>query len=495
MRILYIDIDTLRADHLSCYGYHRNTSPNVDAVAHEGVRFENCYVSDAPCLPSRTALWSGRFGYQTGVVDHGGIAAQPLIEGPGRGFWDVFCETSWMAALRKVGYRTATVSSFAERHSAWHWYAGYMEILNPGKRGMEIADDVTPLALDWIKRHAEEEDWFLHVNYWDAHVPFRTPLEYGNPFSHDPLPSWLDEKMLKDSWDSYGPGCPQDLHLWHGVMGKMCEAGEYPRVPIQLDTMQNLRKFIDGYDTGIRYADDHIGILLDALEQAGALKDTVIIIGADHGESLGELNVFGDHQMADVTSSRVPLIVRWPGISDQPRVDKDLHYHFDWAATLIELVGGEVPTNWDGQPFTAAFKDGREDGRDYLVSSQAAWSCQRSVRFNSNDRPYLCMRTYHDGYKNLDPIMLFDLERDFHEQNDLKGTSPEVVDQAMHMLTDWQQEMMTRSQSGVDPMMTVLKQGGPFHVRGKLAEYLERLTVTGRSHHARLLSARHPEGT
>ena len=63
MRILYVDIDTLRADHLGCYGYHRDTSPNIDALAQQGTRFENCYVSDAPCLPSRTALWSGRCGF------------------------------------------------------------------------------------------------------------------------------------------------------------------------------------------------------------------------------------------------------------------------------------------------------------------------------------------------------------------------------------------------------------------------------------------------
>jgi arylsulfatase A-like enzyme len=72
VRILYIDIDTLRADHLGCYGYHRDTSPNIDELARQGVRFDDCYASDAPCLPSRTALWSGRFDFHTGVVNRGG---------------------------------------------------------------------------------------------------------------------------------------------------------------------------------------------------------------------------------------------------------------------------------------------------------------------------------------------------------------------------------------------------------------------------------------
>ncbi len=72
MRILYVDIDSLRPDHLGCYGYHRNTSPTIDSIAKEGVKFTNFYSTDTPCLPSRTALFGGNFGFKTGVVNHGG---------------------------------------------------------------------------------------------------------------------------------------------------------------------------------------------------------------------------------------------------------------------------------------------------------------------------------------------------------------------------------------------------------------------------------------
>ena len=102
MRILYIDVDSLRPDHLGCYGYHRDTSPTIDALASEGVRFNNVYASDAPCLPSRTALWSGRFGFHTGVVNHGGTAAQPFVE-PERWVTDSFHDTGWMARIARAG--------------------------------------------------------------------------------------------------------------------------------------------------------------------------------------------------------------------------------------------------------------------------------------------------------------------------------------------------------------------------------------------------------
>ncbi|NOZ27319.1 MAG: sulfatase, partial [Chloroflexi bacterium] len=449
MRILYIDIDTLRPDHLGCYGYHRNTSPNIDALAERAVRFDNCYVTDAPCLPSRAALWSGRCGFHTGVVGHGGTAADPFIEGPTRGFRDIFWATCWMTALRRAGFRTVTVSPFGERHGAWHWYAGFSEIYNPGKGGMEIADDVTPIALDWIRRNARDDNWFLHINYWDPHTPYRTPEAFGNPFQDDPLPDWLTEEVRQRSWEGFGPHSAQEPHGWGGETFYQ----NYPRIPAQLDSMEAVRRWIDGYDVGIRYADEHVGRILNALADEGVLDETVIMVSSDHGENQGELNVWGDHQTADHITSRVPLLVRWPGLTDEPRVDRALHYHYDWAATLIELVGGQVPDNWDGRPFTAAFRQGREEGRPYLVVSQNAWSCQRSVRFDD----YICLRTYHDGYKQLEPVMLFDLANDPHEQHDLAAERPDLVDRAMGMLAEWHHEMAATSRHNVDPMMTVLR--------------------------------------
>ena len=489
MRILYIDIDSCRPDHLGCYGYHRPTSPNIDTLAAGGVRFDHCYVPDAPCLPSRTALWSGRCGFHTGVVGHAGTAAQPFVEGPTRGFQDSFGGTGWMNALRQAGHRTATVSSFGERHSAWQWYAGYNEIYNPGKSGMEIADEVSPYALEWLHRHARAENWFLHVNYWDPHTPYRTPAEYGNPFANDPPPAWLTDEVWQRAWQGFGPHSPQepfgfaDPTLWNEIAYR-----RFPGNPDQIDSPATMRHWIDRYDTGIRYVDDHVGRLLNALADQGVLDETVIMVGADHGENQGELNVWGDHQTADAITCRVPLIVCMPGSGGQARVDGALHYHYDWAATLIELAGGQVPANWDGQAFTAAFQAGREQGRPFLVISQQAWACQRSVRFDN----YLLLRSYHDGYKDLEPLMLWDLNADPHEQHDLAPARPELVARGLSLLAEWYGAMALTSRYDVDPMMTVLREGGPFHTRGMLKNYLTRLRETGRAQHAERLARLYP---
>jgi arylsulfatase A-like enzyme len=491
MRILFIDIDTLRPDHLGCYGYHRSTSPNIDRIAAQGVRFDNCYVSDAPCLPSRSGLWSGRTGFHTGIVNHGGVAADPFIEGSTRGFRDVYDRTGWIPMLSRLGLHTVTVSPFAERHSAWWWYAGYKEMYNPGKGGVESAEDVTPLALDWIRRNARKDNWFLHVNYWDPHTPYRAPQSFGNPFASDPLPAWLTEEVRQKCWDGYGPHSAQEPMGFHVDEG--CEiAAQNPRVPLQIDSMDAVRRWIDGYDTGVRYADEHVGILLDALAAEGVLDDLVIIISSDHGENLGELNVWGDHQTADNITCRVPLIIRWPGVTDTPRVDRALHYHFDWAATLVEMLGGTVPANWDGRAFTQAFRAGCDQGREYLVVSQGAWSVQRGVRFNAGGEEYFCLRSYHDGYKMVQPLMLFNLTRDPHEQYELTGCCAEEINYAMRLLSDWEREQMLSSTTNIDPLMTVLREGGAHHTRGCLPGYLQRLRDTGRGHHAGRLEQLHP---
>ncbi len=110
MRILYIDIDTLRPDHLGCYGYHRNTSPNIDAIAANGTRFTSVYASDVPCLPSRTALVTGTFGIRNGVNNHGGAAAELASRGAERGFFNQWVVRSLPSVLGMAGLRSASIS-------------------------------------------------------------------------------------------------------------------------------------------------------------------------------------------------------------------------------------------------------------------------------------------------------------------------------------------------------------------------------------------------
>jgi choline-sulfatase len=482
MRILYIDIDTLRADHVGCYGYHRDTTPNIDRLAARGIRFARCYASDVPCLPSRTALFSGRFGTRNGVVSHGGTAAEPFVEGPGRGFFSLLGKTAWPALLRKLGLYTATISSFPARHSAFHFCAGFDEVRNPGKLGLESADLIHQLTDEWLQKHGARDHWFLHVHLWDPHTPYRAPEDYGEPFAEQPLPAWLTEEVRASHFASYGPHSAQE------AVGFSTDYpyGAYPRQPRQIADMEAVRQLLDGYDTGVRYADDYIGRWIDRLKQLGVDAETAVLVSSDHGETLGELNVYGDHHTADEHTAHVPFVMTWPGLA--PRVQHGLCYPLDVAASIVELLGGTVPPEWDGRSLAPALREGRDEGRDELVITQGAWTCQRGLRWGD----HLYLRTYHDGYHPYDAELLFDVVGDPHEQRDLSAREPGLIAQARERLSAWHADVMRRNPAGVDPLETVLAEGGPSHTRGKLRAYLERLRATSRAHWAQQLEQRHP---
>lgn len=124
-------------------------------------------------------------------------------------------------------------------------------------------------------------------------------------------------------------------------------------------------------------------------------------------------------------------------------------------------------------------------------------TAQRAVRFNVSsggaDEAGVCLRTYHDGHKELAPVMLFNLTQDAYMQNDLSAARPELVDKAMGMLAEWHYEMILKSKSNIDPLMTVLREGGPSHMRYQLLKYLEWLRETGRAHHAERLANLSPD--
>ncbi len=486
MRLLYIDIDTLRSDHLGCYGYHRNTSPNIDRFAAGAMQFNNVYTSDAPCLPSRSALLTGRFGIHNGVVNHGGTDADPVIGGADRQFWSALQLTSFPTRLKRAGLKTATISSFAQRHSAFHWYAGFDEAQRvPGAFGLETADEVHALADDWLTRNGQQDNWFLHVHLWDPHTPYRAHADYGEPFAGEPIPDWLTEEIRETHWKQPGPHSAQECN---GFKPRTEMIDIFPRQPQQIPDLLAVRQMFDGYDTGVLVADECVGRLLNKLADLGVLEDTAVMISSDHGETLGELNVYGDHQTADECTTHIPMLLSWPG-AEQLHGEKynAFHYQIDVSATILQLLGVRVPDSWDGQGFAESLNAGKDEGRDHLVVSQGAWTCQRGVRWEN----YMLIQTMHDGYHLYDDIMLFDLQTDPHELSNLADTLPDLRDQGLAKLATWHGAMMTDAARGRDPLANVIAEGGPYHVRGQLPEYLVRLRSTGREAYADALEEKY----
>ena len=143
----------------------------------------------------------------------------------------------------------------------------------------------------------------------------------------------------------------------------------------------------------------------------------------------------------------------------------------------------------NGISYAETLRTGANLGREYLVLSQCSHVCQRSVRFDQ----YLYIRTYHDGYHLFPKEMLFDLESDYFEQHDLAQSRPDLCGIACRFLTDWMQDMMMTSRYQIDPMWTVIREGGPFHAKGNLPMYCRRLEQTGRAEGAAELRRKHPQ--
>lgn len=481
MRILILDIDTLRPDHLGCYGYMRNTSPNIDAVARDGVRFTHYHCSDAPCLPSRAALTTGMMGIHNGAVGHGGTAGDVKLYGRDRSFTDAVMTHSLFNIFRKAGYYTASISPFAERHSSFWFLSGLNEMHNTGKAGLESAEEVMPVVEDWLRRKGGQDNWVLHINLWDAHTPYRAPERIGNPFADLPYPDWIDEAEFQKHLAHIGPHGAREIGMYDDR-----ENPDFPRQPGSLRSRDELRRLFDGYDCGIAYLDQAVGRITGFLQERGLYDDTAILITSDHGEDMGELGLYAEHALADELTTRIPMIIKWPGIA--PHVDDGLHYNIDLLPTLCDLMGVDKYARWDGASYFPALNAQEDCGREYLVLSQCAHVCQRSVRW----RNWLYMVTYHGGLHLSGEEMLFDLTADPHETKNLMAEYPQVAGHCARLLQRWHSEMMAGNDNGIDPMQTVLNEGGPFHSKGQVERYAGRLKETGREAGARQLLARYP---
>ena len=153
--------------------------------------------------------------------------------------------------------------------------------------------------------------------------------------------------------------------------------------------------------------------------------------------------------------------------------------------TFAEIFDVDASDRWDGASYAASLAEPNAAGREALVVSQMAWSCQRSVRWAD----WMLIRTYHTGLKPYPPVMLFNVADDPHELNDLAEARPEVVNEGLAFLERWHAEQMATSPHNIDPLQIILREGGPHHTRYDVEKYCQRLRETGREQYCDTLLA------
>jgi arylsulfatase A-like enzyme len=426
VRTLYVDIDSLRPDHLGCYGYEPPTTPNIDAFAEDTVRFERAYVADSPCMPSRAAFATGRYGINNGVTTHGSA---------GRTLYDV---ERWAPTLPELFFEnrthTAAVSSFP-RHPATWFYHLWHEFNHPQERPGEgfqspRGEDVTRLSTGVLDGH-DGGDLFQYVQYWDPHGPYRRSDEEVERFRSYPAPEYPTAGMIEEhlEWDA-----------WRSARtpGVADEALQYVDVDSIADR-DALNELVSHYDAEIRYADRWVGELLDALRERGVYDDTLVVITADHGEEFGEHGVYREHWSTHDGTQRVPLLVKPPAGTDyDPGARDQLVTNVDMAPTIADYAGLDAPDAWQGRSLRPVLEDPGADWRDRIVVDHGLYTAQRAVR---TDR-WKFIRTYNPGmWSGVTPDrQLFDMHADPWEQTDVSEDNPGVVADLEAEMLAWAEE-------------------------------------------------------
>jgi len=449
MRIIYFDLDCLRPDHLGCYGYNRPTSPNIDAIARQGIRFEHYYCSSSPCLPSRTVWSSGRFGIRNGVCSNHGAGANFYIRTRHYGGPEPEND-SLMRQLRKHGYDTISFSNFADRHNAMWFMRGWTEYHTPNlKGGAETAAEVNEPLLRWLKHSASRENYLLHINYWDVHRCYKMDKSWADRFEGIPVQQpWPDQAAIQAHQHIEGPFTAQ----WQFRDG----VSPFPLMPGSVASRHDFEHMVTGYDAAIAYTDHYVGVVLDELDRQGVLDDAVIVISADHGDAFGEHGVYSDHVCADECIHRIPLIVRWPGVSAANASSDALLYNVDLGPTLCDLLGMPVPADWDGASFKGNIEGEKGLDRDYLVWDHGLYTVQRAVR----TKTHLLVRTYDNYGYPFEPVELYDMVEDPYQAHNIRDQHPEIVDRCSATMADWIQEQRMKGYCIPDPLQEILRERG-----------------------------------
>lgn len=317
--ILLITVDTLRADHLSSYGYPRQTTPNLDRLAAEGVRFDQTAVQWPKTTPSFASMFTATYSKDNDIVRRVGIP--------------VSCRFEMLAkVLARRGYTTQAVVSNGALGREFNFDQGfdtYVETWKVESRTEATsiqAEVVTRMAVGLLDGLAQQSrarrPWFLWVHYLDPHFPYVPPRKWRDRFQGDRFFDRSTKVPVSDRPKQQMAGIGREQVL---------------------DGHDDLAFYVARYDAAIAYADAQIGELLTEMRRRGLLDHTLTAFTSDHGESLGEHAYYFDHgRFGFQTCLRVPLIFHYPGVL-APRVDRQPVELLDLAPTLLEAAGASLP--------------------------------------------------------------------------------------------------------------------------------------------------------
>lgn len=314
--VILIAVDTLRADHLGCYGYSRAVTPHLDAFAKKSIFFQNAFCP----IPKTSASFASML---TGL--------HPFIHKtkPNRGFLDKRFLTL-AELLQNNGYHTAAIVDNANLSSTFLFNQGfetYTEVWNEVQEKEQSTPFISERAISFLKNPGSKP-FFLWLNYIEPHTPYVPPMRFVRPG-----PRGRDVRQVKNR-----------------LMPR--------RVLREMEKNQNYDEgyYVSLYDGAVSYIDFEVGRIIDTFTRQGLDKNTILIFTADHGEDLGERDYFFDHGVLTFTATaRVPLILFVPGRG--AAVVEASSSVMDIYPTVLDCLGQSAPYPLQGVSLLKPEKD------------------------------------------------------------------------------------------------------------------------------------------
>lgn len=302
--VLLVSIDALRPDHLSCYGYQRQTTPNINKVAEGGARFTQAITHSSHTCISLPTMMSSTYFNTDGMQE-----------------WTDFLDPAvptLAEVLKRSGYYTTLITNHGAIAKLAGLKRGMDEIYTSG---FEIkADGISQEAVAWLERN-QSRKFFLYIHYFDTHGPYRPPPPYN-------------KKYLRDGFNLIHKNLPivsdpdMDWRVSGHIPNHIAERG-----------ITDADYYVSQYDGGISFTDAQFGTVLDKLRELGLDKNTLIIICADHGEAMGEHNFYFVHGFSLYDELlKVPLIIKYEPLIPKGKVVTAQVKLLDIMPTVLEIL-------------------------------------------------------------------------------------------------------------------------------------------------------------
>ena len=434
--ILFIFTDDHSANAISAYGSVINETPNIDRLAAEGMRFQNCFVTNSICAPSRATILTGTYNHINGQITN-----RETFDGS---------QQTFPKLLQQAGYETAMIGKWHLRSAPtgfdfWRVLIGQGPYYNPPIRTATdtvqytgyTTDIITDLALEWMQKDRNPEKPFMlmyqhkaphrrwepgpdHLTtYNDVEIP--EPATLFDDYSGRTTAASIQNMQISENLSARDLKIepprnltPEQLATWEEAYGPKNE--EIRNNPLTGDdlTRWKYQRYIKDYLRAVASVDDNIGRIMAYLESAGLAENTIVIYNSDQGWYLGEHGWYDKRWMYE-ESLRTPFVVKWPGHIEPGSVNDDFVSNVDFAATFLDLAGAAIPAHMQGKSLKPIF----------LGNTPDSWRKSHYYQYYEYPGAHCVQRHYGVRTERhkliyfylLDEWELFDLENDPNELN------------------------------------------------------------------------------